>query len=267
MKIAGILGTALALALAAPPGAFAGVATYNSTAPIHVGDDNAPDGVISPITVPAGRTGVQSVEITNLRIDWGTSAQELIPSIAGIDGTEVTLFDVGCAGFEPQDVWNFSDAAAQLTPNDKFDPKCDLPGGTFRPVEKLSVFSGKAASGTWKLRAIDDGELFSNQGDIDSWALRITHVPPKLTATPPNKADLDGKLKVFAKTDADGTVSAGAAKVKLGAGQQAAVPFKVGKKLRKRIEDKGKSRVKVKVAFTDETGGTANAVVPVKVTS
>jgi hypothetical protein len=106
---------------------------------------------------------------------------------------------------------------------------------------------------------------FTNQGDIDSWALRIVHAPPVLAASPPKSADLDKKLKVLATTDADGTVTAGAANVDLKAGQQVAVPFKVSKKLRKRIEDKGKSRVKVKVAFTDETGGTANAVVPVKV--
>lgn len=263
VAVAGIL----AAALIAAPGASAGVATYNSTAPIHVGDDNAPNGDISPITVPPGRTRVQSVEVVNLRIDWGTSAQELSPRIVGTDGTEMTLFDEGCAGFEPQDAWSFSDAAAQLTPNDKFDPKCDLPGGTFRPVDPLSVFAGKAASGVWKLRAIDSGVQFTNQGDIDSWALRITHVPPVLNASPPKSADLDGKLKVLATADADGTVTAGAAKVDLKAGQQVAVPFKVSKKLRKRIEDRGKSQVKVKVAFTDVTGGTANAVVPVKVKS
>ena len=267
MKIAGILGVTLALALAAAPSAFAGVATYNSTASLHVSDENGPDGDTSTITVPPGRTPVQSVDLTNFTVFWPASAQELSVRLEGVGGApSVQLFNVGCFLYDDADVWGFSDAAASLTWNSKNDPKCDLGGGTFRPLGKLSTLAGREASGTWTLRAIDNGAQFTNQGDIKTWALRITHAPPQLTASPPVKADLDGKLKVLAKADADGTVSAGAAKLKLSPGQQAAVPFKIGKKLRKRIEDKGKSRVKVKVAFTDETGGTANAVVPVKVT-
>ena len=257
---------ALALAGAAllPAGASAGVATYNSTGPMFVTDDNAPNGNSSKITVPPGRTPVQSVEVTNFTVFWPASGQDMRAQIIGTDGTTMTLFDEGCFTYDEDHVWGFSDAAAQLTWNDKDDPKCDLGGGTFRPVNKLSVFAGKAATGIWTLRAIDKG-CIGNQGSIQTWALRITHAPPTLTASGPKSADLDGKLKVFAKADANGTVTAGAAKVNLTAGEQVAVPFKVSKKTRKRIGQKGKSLVKVKVAFTDETGGTANSTVPVKV--
>ena len=265
MKIAGTLALTLATALVAAQGAFAGVATYNSTGLLHVSDDSAPEGVTSKITVPPGRTAVQTVEVTNFTVFWPASGQEMSARIEGTDGTPVALFDEGCFDYEQADVWAFSDAAAQLTWNDKDDPKCDLPGGTFRPLGQLSAFAGKQASGTWTLRAIDNGAQFTNQGNIQTWALRITHAAPKLTASPPKSADLDGKLKVFAVTDADGTVTAGAAATDLNAGQQAAVPFKVSKKARKRIRKKGKAQVKVSVSFTDETGGSANAVVPVKV--
>jgi hypothetical protein len=267
IKTTGILGVALALALAAAPGASAGVATYNSTAPVHVTNDNEPNGVTSKITVPAGRTAVQSVELTNFTVFWAASAQEMSARVEGTDGTPVQLFNEGCFSYETADVWAFSDTAPIATWNDKNDPKCDLPGGALRPLGKLSAFAGKQATGTWTLRAIDSAnEGFNNQGSIQTWALRITHAPPTLAAGPPKSADLDKKLKVLVTADADGTAAAGAAKSNLKAGQQAAIPFKVSKKLRKRIEDKGKSRVKVKVAFTDETGGTANATVPVKVT-
>ena len=265
VKIAGTLGVALVVALLAAPSASAGVATYNSTAPLHVGDDNAPNGVTSTITVPPGRTAVQTVEIVNFRVDWGASAQEMSARVEAPDGTPVQLFDEGCFDYQAQDVWGFSDAAAQLTWNDKDDARCDLPGGTFRPVEQLSAFSGKASPGAWRLRAIDNGAQFTNQGDIESWALRITHAPPVLTASAPKSADLDRKLNVFATADADGSVAAGAGAVDANAGQLVAVPFRVSKKIRKKVAKKGKAGVKVNVAFTDETGGTANAVVGVRV--
>jgi hypothetical protein len=266
MKITGILGMALAAALISAPSVSAGVATYNSTAPLDVSDDNAPNGVSSFISVPPGRTAVQSVEIVNFRVDWSTSAQEMRADVFGPDGTTMNLFTEGCFGYEPNDVWGFSDASPTLTWNDKDDPKCDFPGGTLRPLGKLSVFSGKSSAGAWRLRIIDSGVQFTNQGDIDSWAVRINHAPPVLQAIAPKSADIDGKLKVFATADADGSAAAGAGKVDLKAGQKVAVPFKVSKKTRKKVAKKGKAVVKVKVAFTDETGGTAKDVVRVKVT-
>jgi subtilisin-like proprotein convertase family protein len=266
VKITGTLGLALVVALLAAPSASAGVATYNSTGPLHVGDDNAPNGVTSTITVPPGRTAVQTVEIVNFRVQWAASAQEMSARVEAPDGTPVQLFDEGCFDYEQKDVWGFSDAAAQLTWNDKDDARCDLPGGTFRPVEQLSAFSGKAAPGAWRLRAIDNGVQFTNQGDIESWAVRITHAPPVLNVTPPQSADLDRKLKVFATANADGSAAANAGSVNLGPGQQAAVPFKVSKKTRKKVAKKGKARVTVAVSFTDVTGGTASAATVVKVT-
>jgi hypothetical protein len=264
MRVTAVSAVAAA-ALVAAPSASAGVATYNSTGLLIVTNDNAPNGVTSKITVPPGRTAVQSVELTNFIVFWPASAQEMSARLEGTDGTAVSLFTEGCFNYETSDVWSFSDTAPIQTWNDKDDPKCDLPGGALRPLGKLSTLAGKAASGTWTLRAIDSGAIFNNQGNIQTWALRITHAPPILTTSAPKSADLDGKLKVFATADADGSATTGAGKVDMNAGQQVAVPFKVNKKTRKKIAKKGKAQVKVKVSFTDVTGGTANAVVPVKV--
>ncbi len=172
---------------AAAPAARADVVTYNSTAKLFVGDAQTVD---STITVPPGTTPVQSVQVTNFRVDWSTSAQELSVELIGPGGQFLTLFEEGCFGYEPIDVWAFSDSAEKFAPNDKNDPKCDLPGGTFKPIDtfpnlkKLAIFNGGPASGTWTLRATDSSIQFGNQGDIDSWALTIDHVPGPPAAVP-----------------------------------------------------------------------------------
>jgi hypothetical protein len=260
---------ALALAGAAmlPAGASAGVATYNSTGLLHVSDDTGPAGVTSKITVPPGRTPVQSVEVTNFTVFWPASAQELSARIEGTDGTPVKLFDEGCFKYDDGDVWGFSDAAAQLTWNDKDDPKCDLGGGTFRPVDKLSAFAGKQASGTWTLRAVDSGVTFTNQGNIQTWALRVVHAPPTLKTSAPKKGKVGKKLELTAESNADGTVATGggakSGTTKLTAGTPTRVFYKPTKKVLKKVEKKGKARVTVSLDFTDQTGGTAKSSVRV----
>ncbi len=181
--------------------AHAQTVTYGSTGVLAVPDDTGPEGVTSTIVVPPGTGAVQSVEVTDFRIQWGASAQELSTQLISPDGTSMNLFEVGCGfGFQPTDIWTFSDLAAQPAFNDKVDPKCDQPGGTFRPVDlpenrKLSIFSGKQASGSWTLRAIDNGVQFSNQGAIQSWAVRITHVPPAADPAPAPAAGAKKKCK------------------------------------------------------------------------
>ncbi len=185
-----VISFGFAIALVAGPGiidpgaAQAQIVTYNSTGPpVFVSEGNGPDGDTSPITVPPGMPSVQTLEVTNLRIDWPASAQELSVEVISPDGQSVFLFEEGCFSYQPEDAWAYSDSAAQVGPNSKNDIKCDLPGGTFRPantfpfVKKLSAFSGTPASGIWTLRAIDSGAVFINQGEIVSWALRIDHGP------------------------------------------------------------------------------------------
>jgi hypothetical protein len=263
----------VAAALAAAPSAIAGTATYDSTGPLFVPDETGPAGVTSSITVPPGRTAVQSVEVTNFRINWGASAQELSTQFIGPDGSSLFLFTQGCLSYDAADIWTFSDSGAQTAPNSKNDPKCDLPGGTFRPADPtfkpLSIFSGQPASGTWTLRAIDNGVQFTNQGSIVSWAVRVVHAPPTVTATAPPSLNLNGPLAVTAQSNANGTlatsgdIAPGAAK--LLANAPTPVPFTVSAPISDLIKKNGTARVNINLAFTDETGGTAASSVSLEV--
>jgi hypothetical protein len=198
LTVLAVAATALVAGPAAlnPGAAQAQTVTYGSTAILPVPDDTGPAGVTSTIVVPPGTGAVQLLEVTNFRVQWGASAQELSTQLIAPDGTFMNLFEVGCgSGFDAPDIWAFSDGASQTAFNDKFDPKCDLPGGTFRPVDlpenrKLSIFSGKQASGNWTLRAVDNGVTFNNQGTILSWAVRITHA-----AAPPAAQNVRARKK------------------------------------------------------------------------
>jgi hypothetical protein len=263
-----LLAGLMAVALAAPA-AHAGVATYNSTAPLFV-----PDGttVNSTITVPPGRTPVQSLEATNLSISWGASSQELSTQLIAPEGTFMNLFEIGCANYSPQDIYAFSDAATLTAPNAKNDPKCDLGGGTFKPVDlpenrKLSIFSGKQSSGTWTLRANDTAAQFNNQGTIQTWALRVVHAPPKLNVDAPNKVKTKGD-SLFALADANGTMTVGGGSVQpetktVTANAPVQIPIRI--QTPKRRKQKKARSVTIPVAFTDETGGTASTSVTVRV--
>lgn len=260
----------IAACLTSAPSALAGVATYNSTGPLFVPDDTGPGGVTSTITVPPGRTAIQSVEVSNFRIDWAASSQELSTQFVGPDGTSLFLFTEGCFSYDEEDVWVFSDSGTQTAPNDKNDQKCNLPGGTFRPTDifptfkKLSIFSGKPAAGVWTLRAIDNGTAFTNQGTIESWAVRIVHAPPTLTATAPTVGKL-ADLGITATSNANGSVRTGGGSVPATVPLTANVPTRIGfspiQPIRRKLKKKGKASANVTLAFTDETGGTANATV------
>jgi hypothetical protein len=265
---------AIAACLALAPSALAGVATYNSTGSFFVSDDNGPAGDTSTIAVPPGRTAIQSVDVSNFRVNWAASAQELSTQLIGPDGTSLVLFQKGCFEYDPADVWVFSDSGTQTAPNDKDDPKCDLPGGTFRPTDepptfkKLSIFSGKPAAGLWTLRAIDNGATFTNQGTIESWAVRIVHAPPTLNATAPAAGKLTN-LAITATSNANGSVKLGgaaaSATVPLTANAPKRISFSPAKAIRKKLRKKGKATANVTLAFTDETGGTATDKVTFKV--
>jgi hypothetical protein len=269
-KFKGVTGLIVAVGLIAAPSAIAGTATYNSTAPLHVADSSTSS---SKITVPPGRTRIQSVEVTNFRVFWPASGQEMSTEIVGPDGTLMNLFEVGCFLYDPADIWTFSDGAALSAPNSKNDPKCNLGGGAFRPVDlpenrKLSIFSGKEAAGTWTLRATDSGVQFTNQGDIQTWAVRIVHAPPTVNASAPKSSKLGKKLAATVLTDANGNVVTGGAAQQstttVKAGQVTDVPIKVTKRTRKKVAKRGKATVSIDLAFTDETGGTATDTVSVK---
>ena len=116
----------------------------------------------------------------------------------------------------------------------------------------------------WTLRAIDNGVQFTNQGTIVSWAVRIVHAPPTLTATAPAAGKL-ASLSIKATSNANGSVRTGGAAapatIPLTANVPKQIAFSPIKAIRKKLKKKGKAQAKVNLAFTDETGGTANETV------
>jgi subtilisin-like proprotein convertase family protein len=271
IRRAAVLATAVA-ALAAPS-ALAGTATYTNNVPFFVSDSSITNSVI---TVPAGRTAVQSIEVTGIQIDWGASAQELSVQLISPDGASMFLWEKGCGGagsYPPNSNFAISDVGTALA--DGSAPNCTdalLIGGVLRPddpaAKKMSFFNGKAPSGNWTFRATDSGVQFTNQGTVKSWSLRIVHAPPTLKATA-LKTGKVGKLSLTATPNADGSLAIGggakSGKTNLKANKAVSIPFAPTKKIAKKIAKKGKALVKVDLVFTDETGGRATETVSVTV--
>ncbi len=257
--------------LATTSSAHAGVALYTSAdVPKFVNDGG---NVPSTLTVPPGRTAIQSIEVTNYGYSWPASGQELSAQLLAPDGSSMNLFEIGCFSSPDDASFTLTDSAPAALPEKHGCDGLNLVGTSFRPVDPknrtLGFFAGRAASGTWTLRSIDNSGGFTNQGNLQRWALRITPVPPTLRVSAPNLAKLGGGLTVKATANANGVVVTGrGAKpgtTGLSAGKATDVPFRVSKKVKQKIKRKGKARVNVSLAFADETGGTATQTVSVTV--
>jgi hypothetical protein len=267
----GMLAMTMAAAcLVGASSAYAGVAVYTSTdVPKFV-----PDGgnIPSTLTVPPGRTAIQSIDVTNYGYTWGASGQELSAQLFAPDGSEMNLFEIGCFSWPDDASITLTDSAAADLPEKHGCDGLNLVGTSFRPVNaqqrKLSFFAGKAASGTWTLRSIDASNGFTNQGNLVRWALRITHVPPVLKASAPKSAKL-GKLDLTVNVNANGTIATGGGAkpgtTALVADKPKTISLQVTKKVKKKIKAKGKARVNVSLTFTDETGGTDTGSVSVTI--
>jgi hypothetical protein len=181
----------------------------------------------------------------------------------------MNLFEIGCFSSPDDASLTLTDSAAAPLPEKHGCDGLNLVGSSFKPVDPqgrgLSFFSGRPASGTWILRSIDSSSGFTNQGDLQRWALRIGHVAPALKASGPRSAKLRAGLTLTATTNADGTIVTGGnaqpGTTRLVAGRATAIPYRVTKKAKTRIKKKGKARVSISLAFTDETGGQAAQVV------
>jgi len=267
--IAAIVAAVAVLATASS--AFAGVAVYTSTdVPKFVNDGG---NVPSTLTVPPGRTAIHLIEVTNYGYGWSASGQELSAQLFAPDGSSMNLFEIGCFSWPDDASITLTDSAAAALPEKHGCDGLNLVGTSFRPVNsqgrKLSFFAGKAASGPWALRSIDASNGFTNQGDLDRWALRITHFPPTLKASAPSSVKLGGGLTLKATANANGAVvTGGGAKpetTRLVAGKATDVPYRPTKKVKRKIKKKGKARVNIALAFTDETGGTETQTVSVTI--
>lgn len=275
MRLKGIVATvATAAAFLAIAGtAYAGVAVYTSTdVPKFVANGG---DVPSTLTVPAGRTAIQSIEVTNYGYSWPASGQELSAHLFAPDGSSMTLFEVGCFDSPQNASFTLTDSAATALPEKHGCDGLNLVGTSFRPVNaeqrKFSFFAGKPASGTWTLRSIDNDGGFTNQGNLERWALRITHFDPVLKASAPATGKASKELTVTVNANANGTVVTGGgakqSKSSLIAGKSTAVHFRVTKKIRNKARKKGKARANVTLTFTDETGGQDTETVSLKIKS
>jgi hypothetical protein len=273
-RLRGVIAAVTAAAcLATASAAQAGVALYTSAdVPKFVNDGG---DVPSTLTVPPGRTAIQSIEVTNYGYSWAASGQELSAQLFAPDGGSMNLFQIGCFASPDDASFTLTDSAATPLPEKHGCDGLNLVGTSFRPVDPegrgLSFFNGRPASGTWTLRSIDSSAGFTNQGNLERWALRITHVPPVLNVSSPQVAKLKAGLAVTATADANGTVAIGGdaqpAATRLLAGSATTIPYRVTKRVKKRLRKKGKARVSISLAFTDETGGTATRSVGLKIKS
>jgi len=94
-----------------------------------------------------------------------TYISDLTVSLNSPDDTQVILFDGICGNQNDWDL-NFDDEAA---PGDI--PCPPTTGGTYKPLQPLSLFDGTGVLGTWTLEIDDQANL--DGGALESWALQI----------------------------------------------------------------------------------------------
>ncbi len=272
------IGSAFVVALAGlscfAATATAGVATYESTGTFSVPNNTGQSGVPSQVFVPPGRTAVQSAELTGVKPSFGGGGGlDLQLRLENPAGTEIDLLDnSACTTWPNTSAFTISDAAPiAMNNNAAF---CTALAGaptttSGRPVDALAAFNGAPSAGTWTVTVVDVG-VSATGGSWNGWSLRLTHAAPTL-ATKAAKQKLAKNLLLTATANANGTLALGGdakqRSEKLAAGDADLVAFKLKPKAIKKIREKGKGVAKVKLTFTDDTGGTAVRTVKVKVSA
>jgi hypothetical protein len=258
-----------AAGLAAAPSAEAGVVTYTSAdVPKNIFHSG---NVPSTLTVPPGRTAIQSIDVTNYGYNWPASGQELSAQLFSPDGASMFLFEIGCFDSPANASFTLTDAAPSPLPEKNGCDNINLVGTSFRPVDpqgrQLSFFNGRTPSGTWTLRSIDNGVSFLNQGSLRRWSLRITHAPPTFTASGPGAANVGAPIVLTAFSNATGAVTVGGdanpATTNMTAGISTAIPFTPTAAVLNQIKKTGTAQATVNLGFADQTGGTASSSVAV----
>lgn len=255
---------AVAGALATTGSAFAGTADYTNTSSFSVPNNTGQAGIPQPVTVPAGRTAVQRVELTNVMPSYGGGGgADLSLRLTGPNGTSVDVLGSGCNVYPNTSAFTISDSAALAISDPAFCTALQAnPTATAgRPAQPLSAFNGIPSAGTWVLTVIDAGVNNVNNGSFKGWTLQLTHANPTLKADPaPFK--IKKKFAISARCDANCTVTtggaAGATTTQLLANSVGTIVAPANKKAQK----KGKGVVTL--TATDETGGTATASVNAK---
>ena len=247
------LAGALALALLGIAGtASAATVSYTNHMTINVPNNSGISGLPDPVTVPAGRTPVQSVEVSNAQPIWSSGGTDFEMWLTDPSNTRLDLMTIGCPTMNPGTHFAVRDGAAIFADDTIAFCNNQLNGGQGKPNDPgggtfASSYNGKKSSGTWTLFVRDAG-ITGAGGVFNDWTLTITHAPFVLTATA-NKQKLKKSLLVDASCNANCSLSTGGdaalASFSLlqNQSQQLAVPLT--KKARKRLAKKGKAMIAV----------------------
>jgi hypothetical protein len=260
------LGAALALGLVAVTGtASAATVSYTNHTTINVPNNSGIAGIPDTVQVPAGRTPVQSVEVSNAQPIWSSGGTDFEMWLVDPSGTRLDLMTIGCPVMNPGTHFAVRDSA--LIPADDTIAFCnnELNGGQGKPNDPgggtfASKYNGKPSSGTWTLFLRDAG-IQPSAGVFNDWTLTITHAPFVLTATA-NKQKLRKNLLVNASCNANCSLSTGGdaslATFSLQQDKAQQLSVKLTKTARKRLATKGKAMIALSAddGYGDKTSTT-----------
>ncbi len=242
---------ALALALFAVAGpASAATVSYTNHTTINVPNNSGVAGLPDPVTVPAGRTPVQSVEVSNAQPIWASGGTDFEMWLTDPSNTRLELMTIGCPTMNPGTHFAVRDSAAIFADDTIAFCNNQLNGGEGKPNDPAggtfaSSYNGKNSSGTWTLFVRDAGIQLGG-GVFNDWTLTITHAPFELTATA-NKQKLKKRLLVSATCNANCSLSSSAdaspATFSLLQGESQQLSVALTKKARKRLAKRGKAMI------------------------
>jgi hypothetical protein len=249
--------------------ASAATQSYTNHASITVPNNSGIAGIPDPVTVPAGRTPVQSVEVSNAQPIWSSGGTDFEMWLIDPSGSRLDLMTIGCPVMNPGTHFAVRDSAA--IPADDTIAFCNnqLNGGEGKPNDPgggtfASKYNGKPTAGTWTLFLRDAG-VIAGGGVFNDWTLTIVHAPFVLTDSA-NKQKLKKSLLINASCNANCSLStsgdAKATTFSLAQNQSQQLRVPLTKKARKRLAEKGKAKIGLSAA--DGYGDLTSATLKVK---
>jgi hypothetical protein len=131
---------AVAGALATTGSAFAGTADYTNTSSFSVPNNTGQAGIPQPVTVPAGQTAVQSVELTNVMPSYGGGGgADLSLRLTGPNGTSVDVLGSGCNVYPNTSAFTISDSAALAISDPAFCTTLKADPAPFKIKKKFAI--------------------------------------------------------------------------------------------------------------------------------
>ena len=156
------LAGALALALLGIAGtASAATVSYTNHASINVPNNSGIAGIPDTVTVPAGRTPVQSVEVSNAQPIWSSGGTDFEMWLTDPSNTRLDLMTIGCPTMNPGTHFAVRDGAAVFADDTIAFCNNQLNGGEGKPNDPSggtfasSKYNGKPIVG--HLDAVPEG--------------------------------------------------------------------------------------------------------------